>query len=69
MNAAPQAAARLRAMEGGDAVVILDTLRDRSFGPGAHVVVIDVYGHRFRCLIARHRDGSPVLLNVHEVNR
>jgi hypothetical protein len=67
VNAAPQAAARLRAMEGGDAAMILDTLTAHPCPDGTRL--IDAGGHRFRCLIARHRDGSPVLLSIHEVNR
>ncbi len=64
MNVSARAATQLRILDPEHVAAILDQLRGRSHGPGSHAVEIDVTGTTFRCFVARHRDGSLVLLGV-----
>jgi hypothetical protein len=65
MHLTPRAAAQLRTLDPADAARVLDTLRDAELGPGSHKIEITTADRViFRAFIARHRDGSLVLLGV-----
>ncbi len=69
MNLTPRAANQLYALDSGDAARILDHLHDRPYGPGAALVEIGTAGGTVRCFVARHKDGSLVLLALSLVNQ
>lgn len=64
MNVSARAATQLRILEPTHVAAVLDDLRGRSYGAGSHLVEVDVSGAAYRCFVARHRDGSLVLLGV-----
>lgn len=64
MNLTPRAANQLQALDPADAAAILDHLHDRQYGPGASLVEVETAGGTVRCFVARHRDGSLVLLSI-----
>ncbi len=64
MNLTPRAANQLQVLDSGDAARILDILNDRQYGPGASLVEVETPGGTCRCFVARHRDGSLVLLAI-----
>ena len=67
MNISSRAASQLHALDATDCASVLDTLRDTEIGPGSHLIEIVTPGQTaFRCFVARHRDGSLVLLGVLE---
>ncbi len=69
MNLTPRAANQLRALDPADAAAILDHLRDRRYGPGASLVEVETAGGTCRCFVARHTDGSLVLLAIVQPHR
>ncbi len=62
MIVSPRAANQLHGMEPDDVAAILDTLRDRAMPPGA--TVIETGAGPYRVFIARHKDGSMVLVSI-----
>jgi hypothetical protein len=64
MIVSPRAANQLRGREPDDVAAILDGLRDaRRY---THFAEVDTGRRLFRALIAKHRDGSMVLVSVRE---
>ncbi len=61
MNVNPRVGTQLYALAPDHVAAILDHLRYRTYGPGSHLVEIDVRGHRIRCLVARHYDHLLIL--------
>lgn len=64
MNVSARAATQLRTLEPGHVAAVLDNLRQRPYGPGSHLVEVNLPGTTYRAFVARHRDGSLVLLGV-----
>lgn len=64
MNLSPRAANQLHALPPEDVARILDDLRDRAFKPGASLIAIECQRGTYRAFVARHKDGSLVLLAV-----
>ncbi len=64
MNISTRAANQLYAVDPDDVAETLDTLRDREFKAGASIIEITSHDRAFRCFVARHRDGTLVLLSV-----
>lgn len=69
MNTTPRAANQLRTIDSGDVAGILDHLHDRQYGPGASLVEVEAASGVYRCFVARHKDGSLVLLSLSLVSQ
>ncbi len=67
MNISARAARQLHALAPTDCAKVLDDLRDRTYTPGSHVIEIETPGRTTcRAFVARHKDGSLVLISVVE---
>lgn len=69
MIVSPRAATQLHALEPEAVAAILDSLRDRTMPPGA--TITETRHGAYGAFIARHKDGSMVLVSitVHGRNR
>lgn len=64
MDFTPRAAGQLRALEPDITARILDRLRDQVIPDRASLIEVKTAGGTVRCFVARHRDGSLVLLSI-----
>lgn len=64
MNFTPRAATQLQALDPPDVAAILDHLHELAVPDRASVVEVETAGGTVRCFVARHKDGSPVLLAI-----
>ncbi len=69
MNTTPRAANQLQALDPADVTSIIDHLHEQVIPDRASVVEVETAGGTVRCFVARHKDGSLVLLALSLVSQ